>query len=107
MREGATLAELYDGAKGDDKGLVRKYFLNTICHGDVYLYPGVVDDTAIGLMRGLRTTDSIFFVELEWGILNTLSDTVSETMGRIDYRLPIQYGHKIHYRIVFKEKVSP
>ena len=54
IREGDILAQLYDEAQGDDKLLVEKYFLTTVCHGDVQLNSEAVDDTKQGLMRGLN-----------------------------------------------------
>ncbi|KAF9503909.1 hypothetical protein BS47DRAFT_735648 [Hydnum rufescens UP504] len=60
MREGAILAQLYEDADEEDKKLVKKHFLTTICHGDVLIEPSVADDTR-DLMRGLKTTpDSVF-----------------------------------------------
>ena len=60
MREGAVLAQLYDDADEEGRKLVRKHFLTTICHGDVWTKPGVVDDTRNGLMRGLELPKSTF-----------------------------------------------
>ena len=60
MREGEILAQLYNEAKGEDKGLVQEYFLTTVCHGDVCLGPKMVDDTEVGLMRRLKTTNDMY-----------------------------------------------
>ena len=59
-REGVILGQLYDEADDEDKVLVKKHFLTTICHGDVWT-GAAVDDTADGLMRRLKVTkDDVF-----------------------------------------------
>jgi hypothetical protein len=92
MREGNILALLHATANDDDKLLVEKHFLTMICHGDVWTEFDLLDDAANALMRGLSVPpdhDSLFkwipFIQ--------------------SYEPPS--GHKIHYRIVFKEKGIP
>jgi hypothetical protein len=55
-REGNILALLHATANDDDKQLVEKHFLTTICHGDVWTEFGILDDTANALMRELNIT---------------------------------------------------
>ena len=59
-REGVILGQLYDEADDEDKLLVKKHFLTTICHGDVWMGTAV-DDTANGLMRRLKITEDGVF----------------------------------------------
>jgi len=109
MREGAILAQLYEDADEEDKKLVKKYFLTTICHGDVLVEPGVADDTR-DLMRELKTTpDSVFNLQ-EKPLIESKHKVASGSQSlRAMSRLPVPhpnltYSHKTHYRIVFKEK---
>ena len=117
MREGTILAQILNeaGAKGDEcKHQVGKYFLTTICHGDVLLDPDVIDDTEQGLMRGLRTTDRTFSLRdlmiaaMTKSVSESLKDSRPESLPAMNVyvhsRDPITYAHKIHYRIVFKER---
>jgi len=63
MREGNILALLHAAANDEDKQLLEKHFLTTICHGDVWTELDILDDTANALMRGLNITpgrDSLF-----------------------------------------------
>jgi len=45
MSEGAILTQLYDEAIEGGKKLVKKHFLMTVCHRDVWVKLGVIDDT--------------------------------------------------------------
>ena len=106
-REGIILAQLYDEAQGDDKALVRKYLLTTLCHGDVLLEGEVPDDTEESIMRGLKTTDSMFSLRSVKDLSKTSSSTGSQSVHAMDllnYRVPRKYAHKAHYRIVFEEQ---
>jgi hypothetical protein len=90
MREGNTLALLHAEANDGDRQLVEKLFLTTVCHGDVWTELDLLDDTANALMRGLSISpdhDSLF--------------------KRNPYSRSPEPPHKIHYRIVFKEKGVP
>ena len=95
MREGTILTSLYEAAEDEDKRLVEKHSLTTICHGDVWTEVDILDDTANALMRGFSIAsghDSHF--ELPW--------------TPYPYRLHsshsrLRYADKTHYRIVFKE----
>ena len=109
-REGTILAQLYDDADDEDKKLVRKYFLTTVCHGDVLMYPGVFDDTKKGLMRGLNTTaDNVFVLQQKEMVIQREDSAPGSERLRATSRLHVQhpilkYAHKTHYRIVVKEK---
>ena len=109
-REGSILNQLYDEADDGDKKLVRKYFLTTVCHGDIWMEPGVVDDTENGLMRGLDTsTDSVFVLQREEPVISTEDPVHGLERVRATSRLHVthpifRYPHKTHYRIVFKER---
>ena len=50
MREGAIHAQLYDEVDAADKKLLKKYFLTTVCHGDVCIGPNV-DGTDCSLFQ--------------------------------------------------------
>jgi hypothetical protein len=109
-REGDILAQIHSEANTEDKTLVEKYFLTTICHGDVWTAPKLLDDTENGLMRGLKiTTDRVFQLQRKRLTLEK-RETVTGSEGlRAISRLPaphlnLKYAHKTHYRIVFKEK---
>jgi hypothetical protein len=109
MREGAILAQLHDEADKEDKILVGKLFLTTVCHGDILDEAGRCDDTESGLMRGLQTATDSF--DLQQKPLTTLKhEAGSGSPGlRATSRLHIPrssmtYTHKAHYRIVFEEK---
>ena len=110
-REGNILASLSSAANDEDRELVEKHFLTTVCHGDVWTKLDILDDTANALMRGLNITpgrDSVF--ELQWGpfIQNHKPPTGSQglrAMSRVQApHSHLKYAHKTHYRIVFKEK---
>jgi hypothetical protein len=109
-REGDILAQLQSEANTEDKKLVEKYFLTTLCHGDVWMAPNLPDDTKNGLMRGLKiTTDSVFQLQRKQLMLEKRETTTGSEALRAISRLPVphpnlKYGHKTHYRIVFKEK---
>ena len=49
-REGTILAQLYSEARGEDKVLMKKYFLTTVCHGDIWLDENVADETEESIM---------------------------------------------------------
>jgi len=101
-REGNILASLHAEAGREDRKLVEKHFLTTICHGDVWTEFDILDDTANALMRALNITsdhDSLFELQRKPFIQNygppwPLSGSESH----------LRYAHKTHYRIVFKEK---
>jgi hypothetical protein len=98
-REGNIVALLHAAANDEDKQLVEKHFLTTICHGDVWTEIDILDDTANALMRGLNITpgpDSLFELQRKPFIQNYESPYGSESH--------LKYAHKTHYRIVFKEK---
>ena len=62
-REGSIVALLHAVANDEDKELVGKHLLTTICHGDAWKELDILDDTANALMRGLNITpsrDSVF-----------------------------------------------
>ena len=116
MREGTILTQILNeaGAKGDEcQRQVGKYFLTTICHGDVLLDPDVIDDTEQGLMRGLRTTDRTFSLRnlmitaMTKSRSESSSDSRPESLPKTNVyghgRGAIPYAHKTHYRIVFEE----
>jgi hypothetical protein len=92
MREGNILALLHAEANDEDRQLVEKFFLTTVCHGDVWTELDLLDDTANALMRGL-----------------SISPDPDSLFKRNPYgRSPEPpSGPKIHYRIVFKEKGIP
>jgi hypothetical protein len=98
-REGNIVASLHAAANYEDKELVEKHFLTTICHGDVWTELDILDDTSNALMRGLNITpdrDSLFELQRRPFIQNYIPRFVSESR--------LRYTHKTHYRIVFKEK---
>ena len=108
MREGAVLAQLYDDADEEGRKLVRKHFLTTICHGDVWTKPGVVDDTRNGLMRGLELPKSTFELRQKESVIVTSKFASGSGGLRATSRLHLphpnrKYTSKTHYRIVFKE----
>jgi hypothetical protein len=110
MREGAILAQIYKDADENDKILVEKYFLTTVCHGDVLMEPGVIDDTEKGLMRGLEISGANVF-KLPRKKLAITKDhsapgsNLIRATSRLRARHPsVRYSHKTHYRIVFKEQ---
>ncbi len=110
MREGDILAQLHAAANGEDKKLMHKHFLTTICHGDVWIKPDVVDDTANALMRGLKITkdhDSLFQLQRNSSIQNNTPGTGSRNLRAFSpTEVPchlIRYDPKTHYRTVFKE----
>ncbi|KAF9504561.1 hypothetical protein BS47DRAFT_1368706 [Hydnum rufescens UP504] len=45
LRQGAILMQLYKEADKEDKKLVQRHFLTTVCHRDVLMEPGVPDGT--------------------------------------------------------------
>jgi hypothetical protein len=111
IREGNILALLHAEAEGQDKKLFEKHFLTTICHGDVWTEFDILDDTANALMRGLNITldrDSLFKLQQKPFIPDhkpsTRTDSLRETSRVQAPHLHLKYGHKTHYRIVFKEK---
>ena len=109
-REGTILRTLYDEADEKDKKLVEKYFLTTVCHGDVWMEPGVLDDTGNGLMRGLDvTTYGTFELQrknsvVEKHVSGPGSEGLRATSRLHVPHLNLTYAHKTHYRIVFVER---
>jgi Fungal protein kinase len=66
-REGDILAQLHDEANPEDKKLVEKHFLTTVCHGDVWTKSGVLDDTQRGLLHGFEPTPgSVFTLQQQY-----------------------------------------
>jgi hypothetical protein len=66
-REGDALSSLRAAANDEDRQLIEKHFLTTVCHGVVWTELDILDDTANGLMRGLDITayhDSLFELQL-------------------------------------------
>ena len=108
-REGAILALLHAEANNEDKRLVEKHFLTTICHGDVWTELNILDDTENALMRGLKTTtDREFELQRKQLVIQKHEPASgSEGLRAISrLRAPhshLKYGHKTHYRIVFAE----
>jgi hypothetical protein len=109
-REGTILAKLHAQADNEDKKLVEKFFLTTICHGDVWTEPGVLDDTENGLMRGLKlSTGGTFELQRKQLVLEKQPIPPGSEGLREISRLPVphphlKYVHKTHYRVIFKEK---
>ena len=113
-REGAILAQLYDEADTEDKKLLKKYFLITVCNGDVCIGPNI-DDTENGLMRGL-SRDKFNLFQLQTESLQPVcregegpsgSRGLRATSCLHDHRPAVTYMHRTHYRIVFEEKGVP
>ena len=107
-REGVILGQLYDEADDEDKLLVKKHFLTTICHGDVWMGTAV-DDTANGLMRRLKITeDGVFKLQRKQLVLQKREVGLGcWATSRLHAPHPnLKYAHKTHYRIVFKERES-
>jgi hypothetical protein len=110
MREGNILRSLHEAADNEDKKLVEKHFLTTICHGDVRIEP-IFDDTANALMRGLeipKDNGSLFKLQRHPIMQNPKPATGSKGLratARVQNpnRRHQRYEHKTHYRIVFKE----
>ena len=101
-REGTTLAQLYKEARGNDKALVQKYFLTTMCHGDVWLDEKVADDTKESIRRGLKTTDSMFSLEfVKDGLINLSNASTTPqsllAMNLLNHCVPVKYPQKAHY----------
>lgn len=105
MREGAILTQLYDEADEEGKKLVKKHFLTTICHGDVWVKSGVIDDTKNSLMRSLELPMSEFHLQQKHlSIPELASGSTACVTSRLSLQEPNRtYGPKTHYRIVFKE----
>ena len=96
-REGNIITSLHAAADEEDKQLIEKHFLTTICHGDVRTELDIVNDTANALMRGLNNApdhDSLFQLQRK-PIVYYGPPFGSEGLRAIT--------HKTHYRIVFKE----
>ena len=113
MREGNIVASLHAAANDEEKELVEKRFLTTICHGDVWIEPDTLDDTANALMRGLniaRDHDSLFKLQQKPSIPThdppSGSDHLRVTTRVQVPRLNLGYADKIHYRVVFKEQCT-
>ena len=110
-REGSVIALLHTEANCEDRKLIEKHFLTTICHGDVWTEPDIWDDTANSLMRGLDITSdhvSLFKLQVKPFIRTYESRSGSESSQecrRVQAPHPhLRFTHKTHYRIVFKEK---
>ena len=109
MREGDILASLRETADPEGKQLLEKYFLTTICHGDVQTELNVVDDTANALMRGLEIAKDhapLFRLQQGPNIQENTSGTGSANLRASPAQIPsdrIRYAPKTHYRIVFRE----
>ena len=110
-REGDILALLHTAANDEDRVLLKKHFLTTICHGDVWTEPHILDDTANALMRGLNITpdhDSLFTLQRKQLTPKYEPPSGSGPLQAVSrVQAPhshLRYTHKTHYRIVFKEK---
>ena len=110
-REGNILALLHTEANCEDRRLIEKHFLTTICHGDVWTGLDIRDDTANALMRGLDVISdhvSLFILQVKPYIRTYESRSGSESSQenrRVRAPRPhLRHAHKTHYRIVFKEK---
>ena len=110
-REGNVIALLHTEANCEDRKLIKKHFLTTICHGDVWTDPDIRDDTANSLMRGLDiTSDHVSLFKLQVKPFSRTYESLSGSESSKEYcrvRAPhpyLSYAHKTHYRIVFKEK---
>jgi Fungal protein kinase len=109
-REGNILTSLRESTSGEDRELFEKYFLTTICHGDVWTEFNLLDDTANALMCGLNLSDhdSLFKLQRKPFIPNYEPPSGSAGLratSRVQARhLHLRYAHKTHYRIIFKEK---
>jgi hypothetical protein len=108
-REGTILALLHAAANNEDKQLVEKHFLTTVCHGDVWVDDITLDDTENALMRGLTiSTDREFKLQRNVLIQKHTPASGSEGLRAIS-RLQAPHSHlryapKSHYRIVFEEQ---
>jgi Fungal protein kinase len=108
-REGDILAQLYKEADEEDKKLVKKHFLSTVCHGDVLIEPSVRDNTRDLMRRMDITRDSVFQLQKRSSMDSTHKVASGSQSLRAMSRLHVQhpnltYSHKTHYRIVFEEK---
>jgi Fungal protein kinase len=107
-REGAILAQLHSEADSEDKQLVKKHFLNTECHGDVWTDDATLDDTYNALMRKLDLTTRKTFQLQKESLRRHQPATGSEGLRAVSRIQAPQthprYAHKTHYRIVFKEE---
>jgi hypothetical protein len=88
---------------------VEKYFLTTICHGDVLDGAGCCDDTEKGLMRRLKDATDSFELQRKPLVISKHEAAPGSQGLRATSRLHIphpslKYTHKAHYRIVFEEK---
>jgi hypothetical protein len=96
MRGGAILTQLHAAANGEDKEWMKKHFLTTICHGDVWTEFDTPDDTENALMRGLNITTGHEFQLQMIPKYQPAAIQASHSHPR--------YAHKTHYRIGFTEK---
>ena len=107
-REGTILAQLQSDADGEDKQLVEKHFLNTVCHGDVWTDNATLDDTYKALMHKLDISTRETFKLQKDTFQRHQPSTGSEGSRAVSrFRAPhphARYAHKTHYRIVFKEE---
>jgi hypothetical protein len=106
-KEGFILEQLHLEADDEDKQLVERHFLNTVCHGYVWTDDATLDDTNNTLMRGLDLTTYKTF-KLQKGSLQRYPlATGSEGLLAVSrFRAPhshARYSPKTHYRIVFEE----
>ena len=109
-REGNVIALLHTEANCEDRKLIEKHFLTTVCHGDVWTELDILDDTANSLMRGLDISSA--YVSRFKLQMNPFMQTYESRSGqssweysRVQVTYPkLRYSHKTHYRIVFKEK---
>ncbi|KAF9513153.1 hypothetical protein BS47DRAFT_1362609 [Hydnum rufescens UP504] len=101
MTEGTVLAQLYEEADQEDKKLVKKHFLTTICHGDILMDPGVPDDTR-ALMHQLNGASSFKLQHTTVLECKVLSRSLNLRL-HVPH-VTLTYLHKMHYHIVFEEK---
>lgn len=102
-REGDILTLLHAEADDEDKRLVEKHFLTTICHGDVWAELNVLDDTENALMHGLIvTTDHQFKLQRKHLVIPKHEPTSGlegfQTISHLHTpHSHLKYTHKTHY----------
>jgi hypothetical protein len=114
-REAAILTRLLEEASGDDKGLVKRYFLTVLSHGNVMI-GDKVDHTRDSIMReqdipsGKRFWLSDKSSGPRSGHVSDIDLTASWDEFKQTRASPIinhPFTPKVHYRIVFKEVCTP
>ncbi|KAF9508393.1 hypothetical protein BS47DRAFT_1416692 [Hydnum rufescens UP504] len=109
LTEGAILTQLYEEADEEDKKLVQRHFLTTICRRDVLMEPGVPDGTQ-DLMRRLNTAQDGVFELRKRLVIDSKHKVASGSQGLREtswLHVPhpdLMYLHKMHCRIIFEAK---